>query len=295
MLLQRIITASIIAPLVILAVFKLEPEYFSLLWGAILLVAAWEWSNLAGVNKLLPRILFLASLIIFMLFIFLWTDFLELLAQLFNYPEIRKQSGIIEWTVVPPVLWWLLVMILIRNSSDALLKLEIKKRYKIFAGWFILGAAWMFLSRLRMLYGAEMTMYFLLLIWAADIAAYFAGKKFGKTQLSPQISPAKTIAGLYGAVLSSLVCVVAMGLYLKFAYGSAPLMVMADFALLSGLTVLVSIYGDLYISLLKRQRGIKDTGSILPGHGGILDRMDSVIAAIPLFYGGVYLIYGAIS
>lgn len=186
-------------------------------------------------------------------------------------------------------------MILIRNASDAMLSLEVKKWYKAFAGWFILGAAWMFLYRLRLLYGAEMTMYFLLLIWVADITAYFVGKKFGKTQLSPQISPGKTVAGLYGAILSSLVCVIALGLYLKFSYGSAPFMVITDFALLSGLTVLVSIYGDLYISLLKRQRGLKDTGSILPGHGGILDRMDSIIAAIPFFYAGVYMIYGSIS
>lgn len=295
MLLQRILTALVITPLVILAVFKLQPEYFSLLWGIILLVAAWEWSNLVGIDKLLLRILFLFPLIVFMLFIYLWTDFLELVAELFNYPEIMKQSGLIEWTVVPPVLWWILVMILIRNASDAMLSLEVKKWYKAFAGWFILGAAWMFLYRLRLLYGAEMTMYFLLLIWVADITAYFVGKKFGKTQLSPQISPGKTVAGLYGAILSSLVCVIALALYLKFSYGSAPFMVITDFALLSGLTVLVSIYGDLYISLLKRQRGLKDTGSILPGHGGILDRMDSIIAAIPFFYAGVYMIYGSIS
>ena len=180
-------------------------------------------------------------------------------------------------------------MILIRNTPLGLLNLKLKTSYKVLIGWFILLSAWMFLARLRTLYEPEMTMYFLILIWAADISAYFSGKKWGKTQLAPEISPGKTVAGMYGALISGLVCAVILILILSPIYGFHPMNAF-DSILLSVLTVLVSIYGDLFVSVVKRQRGVKDSGSLLPGHGGVLDRIDSLIAAIPFFYAGVYLI-----
>jgi phosphatidate cytidylyltransferase len=181
-------------------------------------------------------------------------------------------------------------MILIRNTPLGMLNLKPRIQYKVLIGWFVLLAAWMFLCRLRVFYGTEMTMYFLILIWAADISAYFAGKKWGKTKLAPDISPGKTIAGMYGALIAGMVCAVALSLIYGFQF-----MIAADFVLLSGLTVLVSIYGDLFFSVVKRQCGVKDSGSLLPGHGGILDRTDSLIAAGPFFYAGIYLIYRLVS
>ena len=133
-------------------------------------------------------------------------------------------------------------------------------------------------------------MYFLILIWVADISAYFAGKKWGTTKLAPEISPGKTVAGMYGALISGLVCAVVLSLIYGFQ-----LMIAADFVLLSVLTVLISIYGDLFVSVVKRQRGVKDSGSLLPGHGGVLDRIDSMIAAIPFFYGCIYFVYRLVS
>lgn len=291
MLLQRIITASILAPLVIFIIFGLQPEWFSLIWGVIILFAAWEWTNLAGMQRLWVKLLYLLGLLGIMVFIHLWTDFLELLAEIFNYPEIRKKSGVIEWTALPPVLFWVTVMMVLHRAADSMLELDLKVKYKALIGWLVLGAGWMFLSRLRTLYGTELTMYFLLLIWAADITAYFVGKKYGKTKFSPTISPGKTVAGVYGAMASSFLCVLGLAIYFKVAYSELPWLVLMQFIVLSALTVQLSIYGDLYISLLKRQRGIKDSGNLLPGHGGILDRVDSIIASIPFFYGGVYLIY----
>ncbi|HEY8220281.1 MAG TPA: phosphatidate cytidylyltransferase [Methylobacter sp.] len=286
MLLQRIITASILVPLVVLAVFQLPPEYFSLFIGFITLLAAWEWTNLIGINSLFKRGLFLFGLILPMLWLQFWTQFLELAAQVLDWPDIRSYSGALEWLVVPPVLFWVLSMILIRNTPKAVLQLEIRTRYKALIGWFILLAMWMFSTRLRAFYDPQLTLYFLVLIWAADITAYFAGKKFGKTQLAPDISPGKTVQGMYGALIAGGVCAIVLSLIYGF-----PWMVASDFVMLSVLTVLVSIYGDLFFSVVKRQRGVKDTGSILPGHGGILDRIDSLIAAIPFFYAGIYLIH----
>jgi phosphatidate cytidylyltransferase len=286
MLLQRIITALILVPLVVLAVFQLHPQYFSLLLGLVTLLAAWEWTNLIGINSSFKRSLFLVLLILPMLWVHFWTQFLELTAQVLDWPDVRNYSGALEWLVIAPVLFWILVMILIRNAPQGLLKLEMKTGYKALIGWLVLFAAWMFLSRLRAFYDAELTLYFLILIWAADITAYFAGKKFGKTQLAPEISPGKTVQGMYGALIAGGVCAIVLSLIYDF-----PWMVASDFAILSILTVLVSIYGDLFFSVVKRQRGVKDTGSILPGHGGILDRIDSLIAAIPFFYAGIILIH----
>ncbi len=293
MLIQRIITASILAALIALAVFKLPTDYFSLLIGLIALLAAWEWSNLAGATSALKRVFFLLVLILPMLGIYFWTQFLEVLAQATDWPDVRNYSGVLEWLVIPPVLFWIVVMILIRNTPLGLLNLKVGIRYKLLIGWFVLLAAWMFLSRLRVFYGTEITMYFLILIWAADISAYFAGKKWGTTKLAPEISPGKTVAGMYGALVSGLICAIVLNLYnLKYGFN---LMVAVDFVLLSMLTVLISIYGDLFVSMVKRQCGVKDSGSLLPGHGGILDRTDSMLAAIPFFYAGIFLISRAVS
>lgn len=286
MLLQRIITALILVPLVVLAVFQLPLEYFSLLVGLVTLLAAWEWTNLVGINSLFKRGLFLFTLILPMLWLHFWTQFLELTAQVLDWPDVRDYSGALEWLVIAPVLFWILTMILIRNTPASVLKLELRIRYKALIGWLVLLAMWMFLTRLRSFYGSELTLYFLLLIWAADISAYFAGKKFGKTQLAPEISPGKTVQGMYGALIAGGICAVVLSLIYGF-----PWMVASDFVMLSILTVLISIYGDLFFSVFKRQRGVKDTGSLLPGHGGILDRIDSLIAAIPFFYAGIILIH----
>jgi len=311
MLKQRIITAIILAVIVSSAVFKLPVDYFSLLMAIIVLIAAWEWTNLIGMEGLSKRILFLIALILPMIWLHLWTQFLELSAHFielgqqaiyqnakkanltgistfmegFDIPDVRKYSGILDWLAIFPVLFWIFIMVLIRNSAEGLLKLNLKMNRKAFIGWFILLASWMFFIRLRAFYGPEMTMYFLVLIWLADIAAFFAGKKYGKTKLAPEISPGKTVQGMYGALLAALICGILISLYYRY-----PFVVASDFVLLSVLTVLVSIYGDLFFSLAKRIRGVKDSGTLLPGHGGLLDRMDSVIAAAPFFYAGVILI-----
>ncbi|POZ53147.1 phosphatidate cytidylyltransferase [Methylovulum psychrotolerans] len=290
MLLQRIITASILATLIALAVFLLPIDYFSLVLAIIALIGGWEWGNLIGINSLLKRVLFLVMMIVPMLGIHFWTQLLEVVATLLDWTEVRTYSGVLDWLAVPPVMFWLLMMIMIRNAPGGVLALQLKPRYKVFIGWFVLLATWMFLSRLRSFYGSEMTMYFLLLIWAADVAAYFVGKKYGTVKLSPEISPGKTVQGMYGALAAGALCGVILCLIYLF-----PIMISADFVLLSALTVLISIYGDLFFSVVKRQRGVKDSGSILPGHGGILDRIDSIIAAAPFFYAGVFLIYRSVS
>ena len=289
MLLQRIITASVLAALIALAVFNLSSEYFSLLIGVIALIGAWEWSNLVGVQSYIKRALFLVVLVLPMLGVHFWTQALEIIALSFDWTDVRTYSGALEWLVVPPVLFWIVVMVVIRNAPTGVLQITMKPIYKLLMGGFVLFSVWMFLSRIKAFYGAEMMMYLLLLIWTADVFAYFIGKKFGKTKLSPDISPGKTIEGMYGALFGGALCGVILSLIYGFNF-----LVASDFVLLSVLTVLISIYGDLFFSVVKRQRGVKDSGKILPGHGGILDRIDSLVAATPFFYAGILLIYRSI-
>ena len=184
MLLQRVITAAILVPLVILAVFQLSGDYFSLTFGLVILIAAWEWSYLIGIDKPSKRYLFLAGLIVAMLWIQFWTQFLEGLQyvietgqqdlyqhakkvgwtsistfmEYLNVPDVRIYSGALEWLVVPPVIFWVLIMAVIKHTPTGVLKLELTPKQRVWLGWFVLLAAWMFLVRLRVLYGPEMTM-----------------------------------------------------------------------------------------------------------------------------------------
>ena len=312
MLLQRVLTAIVLASLAVTIVLNLSSDFFALIFGLMILIAAWEWSHLIGINEPTKKYLYLAGLIVPMIWIQFWTQFLEVVQYLIetgqqdiyqhakkvgwttisgfmeylDVPDVRRYSGALEWLVVPPVIFWVLIMALIKNSPEGVLKLELKQKYKAWLGWFVLLAAWMFLVRLRLFYPIELTMYFLVLIWVADIAAFFVGKMLGKTKLAPDISPGKTMAGFYGALGSALVCGGVFTLMFGF-----PLVNASDLILLSVLTVLISVYGDLFFSVVKRQSGVKESGSLLPGHGGILDRIDSLIAAIPFFYAGIYLFY----
>ncbi len=285
MLLLRVLTASVLATIILAAVFFLPTLGFYFFMAVIILIAAWEWANLAGITSTKEKILYLVYLTFLILIITFWTQLLEIFSELLNWPDLKKQSGLIEWLVILPVFFWVMIVFLIRKVPESLLNLKLSKAYKKFIGIFILFFAWMFFVKLRAYYGPEAAFYFLLLIWMADISAYFAGKTFGKEKLAPNISPGKTVQGMYGAIVSSVICSVGLALY----YGY-PFMIATDFGLLSILTVLVSIYGDLFFSIVKRQSGVKDSGKILPGHGGILDRIDSIVAAAPFYYAGVILV-----
>ncbi len=129
-------------------------------------------------------------------------------------------------------------------------------------------------------------MYLFLLVWGADSGAYFVGRKFGKKKLAPNVSPNKSVEGLYGGILTSmLIVVVVASLYLDMTWPELCL-----FLILSVITVFSSVLGDLFESMIKRRAGIKDSGRILPGHGGVLDRIDSLLAAAPIFATGIYVL-----
>jgi phosphatidate cytidylyltransferase len=131
--------------------------------------------------------------------------------------------------------------------------------------------------------GKTLLLYLLFLIWASDIGAYITGKRFGKHKLIPQVSPGKSWEGVMGGFLLAMAIAVISSMYFK------PISLFFWFGL-AIFTVIISIFGDLFISILKRRCHLKDTGTLIPGHGGVLDRLDSLIAALPLFYFGLTFI-----
>lgn len=122
-------------------------------------------------------------------------------------------------------------------------------------------------------------LYVFSLVWCADSGAYFVGRKFGKRKMSPNVSPNKSVEGLMGGLATGLVVVIGISLFKLQLAG----MELVLFVLLSLVTILASVLGDLFESMLKRRAGVKDSGTILPGHGGVLDRIDSLLSATPIF------------
>lgn len=284
MLRQRIITALILIPWVVLLVTITPLKWFAGIVGAVIAYAAWEWGRLAGLTTIPHRSLYVASTVALMVGLYFAQPYIEFWpGTAGTYALLDQLSSLPLFTLIGAVVFWLCVTaLLIKNRKKTL---SPGRLTAIFVGWLVLVPTWVALISIRRtfylenpLYGSALLTFALALVWAADIGAYFAGKKFGRHKLAPAISPGKTIEGVIGGVLLSLI--VAMAL----SAGVLPMTLTPWEALTLSLVVVpVSIAGDLLESIFKRNEGLKDSGNILPGHGGILDRIDSLTAALPVF------------
>lgn len=270
MLKKRLITAAILIPTFIALVLWLSPPYFAMLTTLFVLLAAWEWSSLMGIQK---RVFCL----IYPICIF------GILPLSLAIPTI--------YILMAAWVWWCIAFVLVWLYPRASQRWGKGFFWRSIMGIAVLLPAWRALNFIRDtdMYGAHQGPYALLflcvLIWGADSGAYFAGKIWGKDKLAVAVSPGKTWQGLYGAFVTTLV-LTGGALVLFDTYRAMWPMVI----LLSLVTVLFSVLGDLFESMLKRNVGLKDSGRLFPGHGGLLDRIDSLTAAAPVFALGSLLV-----
>lgn len=263
MLWQRVLTASILAPLVVAGVLLLPTPWLLGLFALVLMLGADEWARLCKLSSTPHRILFLG--LTALLLALLWQG--------------RDISGLWELTALTGALWWLAISMVIVRFRVSGFSGPRGPAFWLISGWLLLISAWAGLGLVHRMpeHGPAALLLLLLMIWIADIGAYFAGRRFGRIKLAPGISPGKTLEGVYGAIAA----VVLLALVFAFA---RPQMAGPLALVVLGLVVApVSIVGDLYESVAKRRAAVKDSGRLLPGHGGVLDRIDSLLAAAPVF------------
>ncbi|MDC6381845.1 phosphatidate cytidylyltransferase [Pseudomonas graminis] len=259
MLKQRIITALILAPLALCGFFLLEGGSFALFIGAVVVLGGWEWARLSGFEAQSSRVLYavVVAALLFLLYL---------------------RPAIAPWLLVAALIWWLVAtwLVLTFPESSAHWASAI---CKLVIGLLILLPAWQGLVLIKQMpLGNWLILSVMILVWGADIGAYFSGKAFGKRKLAPKVSPGKSWEGLYGGLAACLLITAVVGVYRGWSLGEI------IFALVSAaIVVLISVVGDLTESMFKRKSGVKDSSNLLPGHGGVLDRIDSLTAAIPVF------------
>lgn len=268
MLMQRIITGLILAFIVIGTILFADTFWTRILFAAVLFAASRELLLLTLKLGNLPVVLLST------LFVVLFWGSLTVVNPLLIY-----------WQSLAGLVLWILI-------SFGLLVYRYNGNWSLLPRVLVLGIGldllWICahgLVYLHDVYGGEMLLYLLSLVWIADVGAYFSGRKYGKHKLAPSISPGKTWEGLIGGLLANLVWIVVI-YQLNSGWGLG----FTQFLLISLATSLISVVGDLFESILKREAGVKDSGRSLPGHGGILDRIDSVIAAAPVFVAGFFIV-----
>nr|WP_201529587.1 phosphatidate cytidylyltransferase [Psychrobacter frigidicola] len=252
---QRIKTAIVLIIIVGIALFASQtPILFAPLLMVGVTIAAHEWT------KLMPK---WRQPVVFVLLVLVVT----LISLMFP----------ITW-----VLWWAASLII------WLMALSWVGKFPTHTKWYgkqlaLMGGVILTASITAMFYlwqqSAWWLLYVFLMVWCADSGAYFVGRKLGRRKMAPNVSPNKSMEGLAGGLVTGLLVVIAISVFKLQLTGIA----LISFIALSALTILASVLGDLFESMLKRRAGVKDSGTILPGHGGILDRIDSLLSATPIF------------
>lgn len=279
MLKQRIITAVILAAILLSALFTMPFDYFAWASLAVFGYGAYEWSKFAEISQFKYQLLYAAGAVVVGIGLYagvldfsLWT----LTGQLTQNNYLLMVLACIWWTISS-------VLVLIYPRGNRVWQHQ--PIVKSIFGYLTLVPAWIALLTIREYHylldkdsGAWLALFVFSIVWSADIGAYFAGKKFGSHKLMPNVSPGKTIEGFVGG----MVAVVVLSLVVLWNNNVD----FTDWLALTACCVVigvVSAFGDLSESMLKRDAGIKDSGNILPGHGGLLDRIDSLTAAMPVF------------
>ena len=265
---QRLLTAAFLIPLFSMIVLKLPTFYFSLLIALVVFVATWEWGKLV---QLSPAT---------------WTIFILLVAA---------TTGLVTANKITPsatriicflaMVWWGAAAVWVIRFRANVPQI-ISPWRGLIAGCLVLLPSFVSLCAIHreMVSGPGYVLFLFYMIWAADSGAYFMGRRMGRHKMAPEVSPGKTWEGLAGGLMAAVIVAVIGGGLLGL-WGSA----MLWFVPLCVFVMLISVIGDLLESLFKRNAGVKDSGRLLPGHGGAMDRIDSITAAAPAFYLGLSL------
>ena len=257
MLRERVITTLILAALVLLVIFFLPHAATMAALALVVVAAAWEWSAFPRFTQHSARIFYVAVVA------------LCVASTWWFGVERDEMTRLIQ----AALLWWVLALIWVAIAPE-----RVNSTTAAGAGLLVLVPAWLALARLHA-HGPQLLLFLFLLVVAADVGAYFAGRSFGRHKLAPRVSPGKTWEGVLGGFVAAAL-LAALGVW--WFEVDAP-----RFLGLCMIVVVASIIGDLTESLFKRHAGLKDSGTLLPGHGGVLDRVDSVTAAAPVFLVGL--------
>ncbi len=265
MLKQRLLTALGLALALTTLIFLLPTMLFSAVLALAIVIGALEWNHLAGLDSAIEKTLFLA--LVGAGFIGLW-----LLST--RAPEFEI------YVFGAGLVWWLLAILWLTVLSQRLLLRQLPAALRMVAGLLVLLPCWYALTVLHghENFGPAYVFFFLWITSWADSGAFFVGRKFGKTKLAPVISPGKSWEGVAGGFAAVAVVAVVGAWLLGLSLTGALWLLVVCFV-----TVPFCIIGDLLESLFKRQAQVKDSGQLLPGHGGMLDRIDSLTAAGPIF------------
>lgn len=270
----RLLAALVMAPVAIAAILLLPTPWMIALAAVVFLAGLWEWFDLAEVDDTLARTVLLVAHVALMVAL-VWAS--------------RSPSGftmvLFQLASVVGVIWWLLALFWLGRYDFASDHDTHARAFKLAAGALAVIPAWCALAWIHAEEpnGHRWLLAALAVVWAADTGAYFAGrtfggKLFGGRKLAPRISPNKTIEGLLGGVAAGMAAGVGFALFAGATAAQLPAVAAVSLG-----AALFSVIGDLYESLLKRHVGVKDSGHLIPGHGGVLDRLDGVLAALPVF------------
>jgi len=267
---QRVITALLITPLAIAMILLLPSTIFGIVIAGLCLLATWEWTRMTGMRSRGLRAILLALCAVVLLLLWIYAD---------------AAAGWI--TIIAGCLWWFVALTWLKHFSFGAAPTRENIAIKLIAGALAILPAWTAMMQLHRGQNSPHTwgLYALMLVWAADSFAYLAGRRWGKIKLAPNISPGKTIAGVYGALVGSGAVALIGGWLLGVRGGS-----LLGLLVLALIAVLFSVVGDLFESLIKRHCNVKDSGTLFPGHGGAFDRLDGVFAALPFFALGKFLL-----
>ena len=259
-------TAVPLAAVCLAAVYFLPSVLFAGGLGVVVMLAAWEWAALAGISVSPARQMYVVALVFAGAALICLTDAAQA-------TQVAAGAAVI----------WVGALLLVLAAELGRFNLHRWAGLRAVSGALVLLPAWLALSALHAgPNGSIQVLFLLVLIWCADSAAYFAGRVWGRHRLCSQVSPGKSWEGAWAGVCAGLL----LGILFAVAW-KLPGPTMLRFALLAALTVVASIVGDLFESMLKRSANVKDSGTLLPGHGGILDRIDSLTAAAPFYLSGL--------